>query len=164
MLNMSGACDFAPVCGQSVINQTLAKHAAACLRQHSPVLQWFSDWVSRKRGIWTSPFTYPQKKKSHGVRSGDCCCQFNSKLSSVPPRPIHLSGMFLSELPVKWILFLLKNEALMLLFNELIIWPVLKHLQRNIPVHISFKEKQYMNLILGDGTEKHSLLVSPSPA
>jgi len=50
-------------------------------------------------GTKTVSFTNPQKKKSHGVRSGDRRGQHINASSSFPVRPIHLCGKFRLRYP-----------------------------------------------------------------
>jgi len=50
-------------------------------------------------GTKTVSFTNPQKKKSHGVKSGDRGCHRINAPSSFPVRPIHLCGNFRLRYP-----------------------------------------------------------------
>ena len=50
-------------------------------------------------GTKTVSFTNPQKKKSHGVKSGDPCSHRINASSSFPVRPIHLCGKFRLRYP-----------------------------------------------------------------
>ena len=50
-------------------------------------------------GTKTVSFTNPQKKKSHGVKSGDRGGHRINALSSCPVRPIHLCGKFRLRYP-----------------------------------------------------------------
>jgi len=50
-------------------------------------------------GTKTASFTNPQKKKSHGVKSGDQGGHLINASSSFPVRPIHLCGKFRLRYP-----------------------------------------------------------------
>jgi len=52
-------------------------------------------------GTKTASFTNPQKKKSHGVKSGDRGGHRINASSSFPVRPIHLCGKFQFRYPRK---------------------------------------------------------------
>jgi len=55
--------------------------------------------IAGSRGTKTVSFTNPQKKKSHGVKSGDLGGHCINASSSFPVRPIHLCGKFRLRYP-----------------------------------------------------------------
>jgi len=58
------------------------------------------NWrLAGSAGTKTVSFTNPQKKKSHGVKSGDRGGQSINASSSFPVRPIHLCGKFRLRYP-----------------------------------------------------------------
>jgi len=69
-------------------------------QSHSSVDTVAKIWkLTERGGIKTLSFTNPQKKKSHGVKSGDRCGHRINASSSFPVRLIHLCGKFWLRYP-----------------------------------------------------------------
>ena len=93
MLNMSTFGNTADI----YATVHLVSHAC----QHITVDQSHSngDMVAKIWRLEESGGTTPQKKKSHGVKSGDRGGHRINASSSFPVRPIHLSGKFRLRYP-----------------------------------------------------------------